>query len=179
MTHAHPEPSSAPPAVPPSFPAARPDPASPQAPDAPSPPDPATAAPETPQDHRIPLGRSGEDLALTWLLTHGYRLLERNYRFGRHGELDLIVESPEGDLAFVEVKTGLSDAAGDPLGWVNGRKQHKIQRIAQAWCLERGIGMDRPMRFDAVGVHANPGGEPIIVHVPHAFIPDGGGYWRG
>ena len=117
-------------------------------------------------------------MALTWLLAHGHRLIERNYRFGRHGELDLIVESPEGDLAFVEVKTGLSDAAGDPLGWVNGRKQHKIQRIAQAWCLERGIDMNRPIRFDAIGVQITASGTPVITYVPHAFLPDGAGYWR-
>lgn len=183
MTRAHPEPSPTPPSVssscPPSLPAARPDRASPQTPAAPSPPDPAVSVPPASQDHRIPLGRSGEDLALTWLLARGYRLLERNYRFGRHGELDLIMETPDGDLAFVEVKTGLSDAAGDPLGWVNGRKQHKIQRIAQAWCLERGVNMDRPMRFDAVGVQASTGGDALITHVPHAFLPDGAGYWRG
>lgn len=179
MTRAHPEPSSAPASVSPSCPAARPDPATPCAPTAPSLPDPAASPPEAPPDHRIPLGRSGEDLALTWLHAHGHRLIERNYRFGRHGELDLIMETPEGGLAFVEVKTRRSETAGDPLGWIHGRKQHKIQRIAQAWCLERGIDMNRPMRFDAVAVHAGPGDEPVIVHVPHAFLPDGGGYWRG
>ena len=149
---------------------------SPGAPDAP-----ARTGDDPPpaRDHRLPLGKSGEDVALTWLLARGYRLLERNYRFGRHGELDLVVTAPDGDLVFVEVKTGLSDAAGDPLSWVNGRKQHKIQRIAQAWCLERGIDMNRPMRFDAVAVHAAPNDEPVVVHVPHAFLPDGGGYWRG
>lgn len=175
MTRARPEPSPTSPSVTPSSTTARPDPASPCGPAAPPPPEPATA----PGDHRIPLGRSGEDLALTWLHARGYRLVERNYRFGRHGELDLIMETPEGDLAFIEVKTRRSETAGDPLGWIHGRKQHKIQRIAQAWCLERGMNMNRPMRFDAVAVHAGPDGDPVVVHVPHAFLPDGGGYWRG
>lgn len=168
---------AAPPPSSPENPATRPpSTASSAIPDAPSP---AGEDPSPARDHRIPLGKSGEDLALTWLLSRGYRLLERNYRFGRHGELDLIVTAPEGDLVFVEVKTGLTDAAGDPLGWVNGRKQHKIQRIAQAWCLERGIDMNRPMRFDAIGVQSSSHGEPTVTHVPHAFLPDGAGYWRG
>jgi|GEM_PF-316145 len=130
------------------------------------------------RDHRIPLGRTGEDAALTWLLARGYALIERNFRFGRHGELDLIMATPEGDIAFVEVKTSRGSTAGDPLGWIHGRKQHKIQRIAQAWCLQRGVSMNRPMRFDAVAVHTGPNGEVNIVHVPNAFLPDGGAYWR-
>jgi putative endonuclease len=140
---------------------------------------PVALSPEdTPRDHRIPLGRTGEDAALTWLLARGYTLIERNYRFGRHGELDLIMEAPEGDIAFVEVKTSRSSTAGDPLGWIHGRKQHKVQRIAQAWCLQRGINMNRPMRFDAVAVHTGPDGTEHVVHVPNAFLPDGKGYWR-
>ena len=144
-------------------------------PSSPSPP----AKPPPGDGRHIALGRSGEDAALAWLLARGYRLVERNYRFGRHGELDLILEAPEGDLAFVEVKTGGSDAAGDPLGWIHGRKQHKIQRVAQAFCLERGIDPNRPMRFDAVAVTPGADAAPVIVHVPHAFLPDGKGYWRG
>lgn len=144
----------------------------------PSSPSPSPRVPPSGDGRHIALGRSGEDTALAWLLARGYRLVERNYRFGRHGELDLVMEAPEGDLAFIEVKTGASDAAGDPLGWIHGRKQHKIQRIAQAFCVERGIPEDRPMRFDAVGVTAGPDGKPVVVHVPHAFVPEGKGYWR-
>lgn len=136
-------------------------------------------ADDLPRDHRIPLGRTGEDVALTWLLARGHTLIERNYRFGRHGELDLIVATPEGEIAFVEVKTSRSSTAGDPLGWIHGRKQHKIQRIAQAWCLQRGIHMNRQMRFDAVAVHTGRDGTEHVVHVPNAFLPDGKGYWRG
>jgi len=146
-----------------------------------TPPHPLSSAPSRPSPgdgRHIALGRSGEDTALAWLLARAYRLVERNYRFGRHGELDLIVEATDGDLVFVEVKTGGSDAAGDPLGWIHGRKQHKIQRIAQAFCVERGIDPNRSMRFDAIAVTTGADGTPTVVHVPHAFLPDGKGYWR-
>jgi putative endonuclease len=125
----------------------------------------------------IQTGRKGESLALTWLLSRGYTLRESNYRFGRHGELDLIMDAPDGDIVFVEVKSSRQDRAGDPTGWVTPRKQYKIQRIAQAWCLQRGIG-DCAMRFDVVGVAMTADGEATITHIPHAFLPDGSGYWR-
>ena len=50
-------------------------------------------------DH-IGAGRHGEAIALEYLVQQGFRLRDRNYRFGR-GELDLILESPQGELVFV------------------------------------------------------------------------------
>jgi putative endonuclease len=126
-------------------------------------------------DH-IGAGRHGEALALEYLVKQGFRLRDRNYRFGR-GELDLVMESPQGELVFVEVKSSRAARAGDPLAWVHGRKQWQLQRIAQGYCLAKGIA-DRPMRFDVVGVEWNPEkpDEVRIRHVPGAFIPDGRGY---
>jgi putative endonuclease len=121
-------------------------------------------------------GRNGEAVALAWLLQHGYVLRDRNVRFGR-GELDLVMEAPEGDLAFIEVKTSRQDRAGDPAAWVTPRKQLQIQRVAQGYCLARGIA-DRPMRFDVVAVDLTFPGDHGVRHIPHAFLPDGKAYWR-
>jgi putative endonuclease len=130
--------------------------------------------PKSPQDreNHIQTGRKGEDAALAYLRSRGYTLLDRNWRFGR-GELDLVVEAPNGDLVFVEVKTRRQRLAGDPLEWITPRKQHQIRRIARGYCLRHDF-RDHPMRFDAVGVDlTGPGGTPTITHVPHAFIPEG------
>ncbi len=131
-------------------------------------------SPENPQEreNHIEAGRKGETAALAYLLSQGYALLDRNWRFGR-GELDLVMEAPDGDLVFVEVKTRRQHHAGDPLGWITPRKQAQIRRVARGYCLRHDIG-DRPMRFDAVGVDLT-GREalPIVTHVPHAFIPEG------
>jgi len=51
----------------------------------------------------IETGRKGEDLACTYLQSHGYRILNRNFRHMRY-EID-IVAWYEGVLVFVEVKT--------------------------------------------------------------------------
>jgi putative endonuclease len=113
-------------------------------------------------------------LALEYLLTRGYVLKHRNFRFGR-GEIDLVVESPEGDLVFVEVKSSRGDAAGDPLEWVTPRKRLQLQRVAQGYCLRFQPG-DKPMRFDVVAVELAPAAE--IRHIPHAFLPELSGYSR-
>jgi putative endonuclease len=139
------------------------------------------SAPDRPKsqnapDNHIEAGRNGEAVALTWLLRRGYVLRDRNVRFGR-GELDLVMEAPEGDLAFIEVKTSRQDRAGDPAAWVTPRKQLQIQRVAQGYCLARGIG-DRPMRFDVVAVDLTLPDDQGIRHIPHAFLPDGKSYWR-
>ena len=37
------------------------------------------------------IGKIGEDLAADYLTDQGYKVIERNYRYG-HGEIDLIAE---------------------------------------------------------------------------------------
>ncbi len=46
----------------------------------------------------------GEDLAVAYLETNSYRLLARNYRAGRAGEIDIVVMDENGVLVFVESK---------------------------------------------------------------------------
>jgi putative endonuclease len=127
-------------------------------------------------ENHIEAGRNGEAVALTYLLKRGYVLRDRNVRFGR-GELDLVMDAPDGDLVFVEVKTSRQDRAGDPLAWVTPRKQTQIARVAQGYCLERAIG-DRPRRFDVIAVDLALRGDAAVRHIPHAFIPDGAVYFR-
>jgi putative endonuclease len=126
-------------------------------------------------DH-IGAGRRGEAAALEYLLEKGFTLRDRNYRFGR-GELDLVMESAQRELVFIEVKSSRSDHAGDPLAWVNGRKQWQVQRIAQGYCLAKGIP-DRAMRFDVVAVEwdSKDPDKVKIRHIPYAFMPEGRGY---
>lgn len=143
---------------------------------------PETKAPQAGPESRktfanhIEAGRNGEAVALAWLLKQGFVLRDRNVRFGR-GELDLVMETPEGDLAFIEVKTSRQDRAGDPAAWVTPRKQLQVQRVAQGYCLTRGID-DRPMRFDVVAVDLTLPDDQGVRHIPHAFLPDGKAYWR-
>jgi putative endonuclease len=135
---------------------------------------PAAPAP-VPENHWA-AGRRGEDHALAYLLAKGYRLVARNFRH-RRGELDLIVDAPDGTLVFVEVKSNRALTAGRPLERVDGRKVRRLQRLAQRYCALHGQEQ-RGMRFDVVGVDLETDGRaPRIEHLEAAFLPDGAGYW--
>jgi putative endonuclease len=141
----------------------------------------AEAATARPPENHIEAGRNGEELALTYLLKRGFTLRDRNIRFGR-GELDLVMDAPDGAIVFIEVKTSRQDRAGDPAAWVTPRKQLQIARVAQGYCLERGLitgtNHDREMRFDVVAVDRTLPDLTGVRHIPNAFIPDGRAYWR-
>jgi putative endonuclease len=139
-------------------------------------PDPVGSKPEAPApENRWAAGRRGEEQALAYLEAKGYRLVARNFRH-RRGELDLIVDAPDGTLVFVEVKANRGQSAGRPLERVDGRKVRRLQRLAQRYCaLEK--QEHRDMRFDVVGVDLAVDGAARIEHLEAAFLPDGAGYW--
>lgn len=98
-------------------------------------------------------GRRGEILAYWYLRNAGYKIVSRNRR-SRGGELDL-VGWDGGVLAFVEVKTRTSFAAGPPELAVNRSKQRRIIKSAQNYMrrLER---KSLTYRFDIASVAWDP-----------------------
>jgi len=111
------------------------------------------------------VGAWGEDLALRYLIKHGYRLVERNYRT-RRGEIDLILRK-EGTLVFVEVKLRRGTGFGDPLEAVTPRKQATLRYLAERYLAVREPDFDT-VRFDVVGILARREGLRIE-HVEDAF----------
>ncbi|MEO8908225.1 MAG: YraN family protein [Microbacteriaceae bacterium] len=107
------------------------------------------------------LGRRGEELAAAYLVEHGYRLIERNWRCNQ-GEIDLIVER-NGELVFVVVKTRSSLAFGHPFEAITPVKLARLRRLAAAWCAgcDRAVGRSR---LDAVAVIAH-GDDVTIEHL--------------
>jgi len=97
------------------------------------------------------LGAKGEDAACRWYINHGYVVLDRNWRHGRAGELDLVLRDPtDGVVVFCEVKTRSSDRFGSPAEAVGAKKQLRIRRLAAAW-LMRHEGF-HAVRFDVASV---------------------------
>ena len=123
------------------------------------------------------LGRRGERLAARYLKRNGYKILYRNYRASRGGEVDLVCrERATNTLVFVEVKTRSGTDYGDPADAVNKEKQRLIIRGALSWLRL----LDRPdihFRFDIVEVLVLPGiPKPHInlirgaFHLPENYI---------
>jgi putative endonuclease len=112
------------------------------------------------------LGRRGESIAAKWLKSKGYRILERNYRFGR-AEIDLLAQ--KGDtLAVVEVKMRGSGQL-EPLSVaVNPSKRERLIKAADHYVLKNDLDVE--VRFDIIHIihHDN---RSTLKHLEGAFSP--------
>ncbi len=93
-------------------------------------------------------GRLGEDIAVEALRKLGYRILIRNYRFGK-AEVDIIAQK-DSVLAFVEVKWRSNNLFGDPQNFVSKQQQKRL--IAAADHYVRSNDLDINVRFDVVTI---------------------------
>jgi len=115
---------------------------------------------------RSELARAGEEIAARYLAARGWRIVGRNIRCGRSGEIDIIAERG-GVLAFVEVKTRRTDAFGTPGESVTWRKQARIRALAREY-LARVHPRAGAIRFDVVEVRSG-GARPGVTHLESAF----------
>lgn len=75
------------------------------------------------------IGSKAEDIAVQFLKDQGYKILERNYRFKKFGEIDIIAFK-KGLLNFVEVKSLTTETEFIPEIHFTKRKYQKIEKIA-------------------------------------------------
>lgn len=108
------------------------------------------------------LGKLGEDFATNWFTYRGFRLLDRNWRFGRV-ELDLVV-SKDGIVIFVEVKTRTNMEFGGAVHAISKQKLNNLNRAALHWLSQN--------RFDADGIRIDlmalqyDGENFRVIHIP-------------
>jgi putative endonuclease len=113
------------------------------------------------------LGMDAEDLAARFLVSKGYRILQRRYRT-RSGEVDLIAVSGDSTLVFVEVKARRSTEFGTPAEAVHPAKQARLGRVAAEYLASHPAG-DSPCRFDVIAILWSGGPEPVLDHLEDAF----------
>ncbi len=116
--------------------------------------------------NRREAGARFESIAADYLIEQGYRLLQRNYRSGRH-EIDLICLDGEC-LVFVEVKGSVGASFGDPVYKVDQRKQESLIAAAQGF-LQGAVRKFESVRFDVITVTEDQGGQHHIDHRVSAF----------
>jgi len=115
------------------------------------------------------IGLLAENAAAAYLQARGARILLRNYRC-RCGELDIVAQVAEGELAIVEVRTRSSDEYGGAAASVNAGKRQRLIRAASRLLQQRRDLARLRARFDVIVVH-DPGGEaPHIEWIKHAFF---------
>ncbi len=98
--------------------------------------------------HNILLGRRGESKARRYLKRRGWKIVEKNFK-NPFGEVDVIAK--KGDtLAFIEVKTRLSDEYGAPSEAVGADRRRRYIQAAKYYFTNRPV--DCTVRFDIIEI---------------------------
>ncbi|HTK68445.1 MAG TPA: YraN family protein, partial [Candidatus Eisenbacteria bacterium] len=97
----------------------------------------------------------------------GFEVVDRNVREGR-GEIDLVARDGR-TVVFVEVKFRSGADRAAPLVAVGWKKREDVAKTAAIYLARRGL-LDRPVRFDVIGITWGADGSELVVeHVPNAF----------
>lgn len=126
------------------------------------------------------VGALGERIAAHFLQRKGWKLLYRNFRAPRGGEVDLVMRGGEelNQLVFVEVKTRTRKGYGRPLEAVDRDKQTLIERGANEWLRlladqhrhdDEDFRRTISWRFDVVEIILQEGKKPDVNLVENAF----------
>ncbi len=116
------------------------------------------------------IAQTGENIAATYLVSHGYKVIYRNYR-QPCGEIDLIVEKNQ-HLIFAEVKTRSSHSIASALDAVSYNKQKRITKTAQLYINQNPVFANHIFRFDVLVVFYYPDTDTYSVkHFEDAFLP--------
>jgi putative endonuclease len=112
------------------------------------------------------LGQKGEDLAADFMRKAGYKILSRNWKWGKN-EIDIIAENSEF-VVFAEVKTRSDDYRMHPSTAITVEKQKSIIRAADGYIRMHDIAKEG--RFDVLTV-IKKGEKYEVEHIEGAFYP--------
>lgn len=112
------------------------------------------------------LGKQGEEIAANYLAAKGYKIIARNWRFGKD-EIDIIAER-DNFLVIIEVKTRSSSDYGEPEEAVGDQKQRLLIRAANEYVIRKEIDLE--VRFDIFTIVIKSG-KQTINHIEDAFYP--------
>ncbi len=113
------------------------------------------------------IGQAGEELALTYLINKGYKILEHNY-FSKFGEVDIIAFHQD-TIVFIEVKTRKSTIQ-NALSSISPKKQKKISRTALTYIRDHPDFSYNLTRFDVIAI-IKKNSNWSIKHIENAFSP--------
>lgn len=108
------------------------------------------------------VGSQYENIAVEFLISNGYKILERNYRI-KQGEIDVIAIKNKC-LSFIEVKYRNTLISGFPEEAVNRRKILKICKVAEFYIYSNNIYNDYNISFDVIAIFKDE-----IKHIKNAF----------
>lgn len=98
------------------------------------------------------LGNAGEDFACKYLEKNGYKILERNVRYSRFCEIDIVAQLKD-TVVFVEVKTRKTDICGAPVEAVTKSKFEHIKKGVYYYLENHKV---KRYRIDVIGITLKP-----------------------
>jgi putative endonuclease len=115
-----------------------------------------------------PLGDLGEKIAREYLGNKGYEILDRNFRYSKLGELDIIA-AKNNAVHFFEVKTRQKKHLSDflPEDNITFNKQKKIIKLAQIWLSKHKL-IDRDWQIDVLAIELYRDDSYDIRHLENA-----------
>lgn len=99
------------------------------------------------------LGKNGEDIASRYIEKLGYKIIERNKRFSKLCEIDIIALDKD-TLVFVEVKTRKTNVCGQPFEAITKNKYNHIRQGVLLYIQEN--PQYKKYRIDAISVLIKP-----------------------
>ena len=116
-------------------------------------------------DHK--LGKEGERLASDYLQKNNFSILNKNWRSGRYGEIDIVASDKNTrELVFIEVKSR-STSTSDAKELVTKNKQRQLYKLAKSY-LYLNSRENCSCRFDVIAVRINKKGNKLE-HIRNAF----------
>ena len=119
------------------------------------------------KSNNIAFGKRGEKIAIDYLVSKGYKILEENWRFKR-AEIDIIAKDKEGVLIFIEVKTRSYTFFGEPEVFVDEKKKKLLLDAASQYM--KTINYEWAIRFDIIGIVIDKSNNVKISHFEDAFF---------
>ena len=113
------------------------------------------------------LGKQSEQIACEYLEKINFSIIEKNWRSGKYGEIDLVtIDNKTGELVFVEVKsrtTTLEEAKE----LVTKNKQEQLYNLAKSYIYLH-KKENKACRFDIIAIRMNKD-KSKLEHIKNAF----------
>ena len=113
-------------------------------------------------------GGIAEQLARSYLIKKGYRILSTNWQFS-HLELDIVAQLGE-ELVIVEVKSRHGEGFEHPTDAISSKKMSQVIEAAEAWI--HFYNWEKDTRFDLITVTFTGPDQYDLEHYVEAFNPE-------
>lgn len=111
-------------------------------------------------------GKEAENFAAEYLVKNNYKILAKNWRFGK-AEVDIIaIDNSKNELTIIEVKALVSDNLKNPEEAVNKAKRKLLIKAADEYVNQNSVELET--RFDVISL-IRKNGEWKINHIQNAF----------